>query len=58
MATDAAASIFNLPDYCVESVSVLADGQRQIIVETDQPPGCTTCGVVAARRKERRSADP
>lgn len=30
------------------------DGSRRVIVETDQPPGCPTCGVVTSRRKERR----
>ena len=54
VAFDAATSIFNLPDYRVISATVLADGRRQIIVETDQPPGCPSCGVVATRRKERR----
>ena len=54
VAFDAATSIFNLPDYRVLSVTVLEDGRRQIIVETDQPPGCPSCGVVATRRKERR----
>ena len=53
-AADAATSIFNLPDYRVISATVLEDGRRQVIVETDQPPGCPTCGVVATRRKERR----
>jgi transposase len=53
-AADAATSIFNLPDYRVISATVLTDGRRQIIVETDQSPGCPTCGVVATRRKERR----
>ena len=53
-APDAATSIFNLPDYRVISASVLGDGRRRVIVETDQPPGCPTCGVVASRRKERR----
>jgi transposase len=53
-APDAATSIFNLPDYRVISASVLADGSRRVIVETDQPPGCPSCGVVATRRKERR----
>jgi transposase len=53
-AADAATSIFNLPDYRVISTSVLADGRRQVIVETDQPPGCPSCGVVSSRRKERR----
>ena len=54
MASDAATSIFNLPDYRVISATVLDDGRRRVIVETDQPPGCPTCGVVATRRKERR----
>jgi transposase len=54
VAPDAATSIFNLPDYRVISASVLADGRRRVIVETDQPPGRPTCGVVASRRKERR----
>ena len=54
VAFDAATSIFNLPDYRVISATVLADGRRQIIIETDQPPGCPSCGVVATRRKERR----
>ncbi|WP_364748855.1 ISL3 family transposase [Arthrobacter sp. LAR12-1-1.1] len=54
VAFDAATSIFNLPDYRVISATALADGRRQIIVETDQPPGCPSCGVVATRRKERR----
>lgn len=53
-APDAATSIFNLPDYRLTSATVLADGTRRVIVETDQPPGCPTCGVVATRRKERR----
>jgi hypothetical protein len=52
VAFDAATSIFNLPDYRVISATMLADGWRQIIVETDQPPGCPSCGVVASRRKE------
>ncbi|WP_227878815.1 transposase family protein [Arthrobacter dokdonensis] len=54
MDSDAATSIFNLPDYRVISATVLDDGSRRIIIETDQPPGCPTCGVVATRRKERR----
>jgi hypothetical protein len=47
-------SIFNLPDYRVISATVWEDNRCQIIVETDQPPGCPSCGVVATRRKERR----
>ncbi|BCW73495.1 hypothetical protein [Arthrobacter sp. NicSoilB8] len=39
-AADAATSIFNLPDYRVISATVLENGRRQVIVETDQPPGC------------------
>ena len=35
VAPEAATSIFNLPDYRVISVRVLADGRRQGIVETD-----------------------
>ncbi|TAP38043.1 ISL3 family transposase [Arthrobacter sp. S39] len=54
VASDAATSIFNLPDYRVISATVLDDGSRRIMIETDQPPGCPTCGVVATRRKERR----
>ncbi|BCW72563.1 hypothetical protein [Arthrobacter sp. NicSoilB8] len=53
-ASDAATSIFNLPEYRVISATVLDDGRRRVIVETDQPPGCPSCGVVATRRKERR----
>lgn len=54
VASDAATSIFNLPDYRVISATVLDDGRREVIVETDQPPGCPCCGVVASRREERR----
>ncbi|UYY80399.1 transposase [Arthrobacter sp. YA7-1] len=54
VAADAATSIFNLPGYRVISTSLSPDGGRRVIVETDQPPGCPTCGVVASRRKERR----
>jgi hypothetical protein len=50
----AAAVIFNLPDYRVTSTTVSADGRRQVIVETDQPPECPNGGVVSSRRKERR----
>ncbi|MGM7777032.1 ISL3 family transposase [Arthrobacter sp. KNU-44] len=54
VAAEAATNIFNLPDYRVISTGVSPDGGRRVIVETDQPPGCPTCGVVASRRKERR----
>ena len=33
-----AAILFNLPDYHVISTAVIAD-RRQVIVETNQPPG-------------------
>ncbi|WP_426996755.1 ISL3 family transposase [Pseudarthrobacter sp. N5] len=53
-AADAATILFNLPDYRVISTTVAAGGRRQVIVETDRPPGCPSCGVIATRRKERR----
>ncbi|MFJ6314437.1 ISL3 family transposase [Pseudarthrobacter oxydans] len=53
VAADAATILFNLPDYRVISTAVIA-GRRQVIIETDQLPGCPTCGVIASRRKERR----
>ncbi|MDQ0240159.1 MULTISPECIES: ISL3 family transposase [Arthrobacter] len=54
VAADAATILFNLPDYRVISTSLSPGGGRRVIVETEQPPGCPTCGVVASRRKERR----
>ncbi|WAP50555.1 transposase family protein [Arthrobacter sp. ATA002] len=54
VAADAATALFNLPDFGVMSTRVGADGTRTVIVETDQPPGCPTCGVIAVRVKERR----
>ncbi len=54
MAADAATTLFNLPDYRVISTTSTADGCRQVMVESEQPPGCPSCGVVASRRKERR----
>ena len=54
MAVDAATTLFNLPDYRVISTTITTDGCRQVIVESEQPPGCPSCGVVATRRKERR----
>jgi hypothetical protein len=42
--------LFYLPDYQVQS----ALPARQGIVETDQPSGCPSCGVMSSIRKERR----
>lgn len=53
VAADAATILFNLPDYRVISTTVTA-GRRQVIVETDELPGCPSCGVIASRRKECR----
>ena len=53
VAADAATILFNLPDYRVISTTITA-GRRQVIVETDELPGCPSCGVIASRRKERR----
>ncbi|WP_457972298.1 transposase family protein [Arthrobacter sp. D1-17] len=53
VAADAANILFNLPDYRVISTTVTA-GRRQVIIETDQLPGCPSCGVIASRGKERR----
>ena len=53
VAADAATILFNLPDYRVVSTTDAA-GRRQVIVETSQPPGCPSCGVISSRRKERR----
>lgn len=53
VAADAATILFNLPDYHVISTTDAA-GCRQVIVETNQPPGCPSCGVISSRRKERR----
>lgn len=50
---DPATILFNLPDYRVIATTLTPRG-RQVIVETDQPPGCPSCGVIAVRRKERR----
>ncbi len=53
IAADAATIFFNLPDYRVISSAVIA-GRRQVNIETDQLPGCPSCGVIASRWKERR----
>jgi hypothetical protein len=53
VAADAGTIVFNLPGYRVISTSVIA-GVRQVIIETDQPPGCPSFGVIASGRKERR----
>jgi len=52
---DAASTIFNLPAYRVIDALDLPDGGRRIVVESTDPPGCTTCGVVAVRVHSRRS---
>ena len=54
VATDAAASIFNLPDYCVVSVSVLAEGQRQIMSKSTSPRAARR--VVSLRHGGRNGA--
>ena len=54
VAVDAATVLFNLPDFRVISVAVRAFGQRRVLISTDLPPGCPTCGVISSRRKERR----
>ncbi|MFC8304625.1 transposase family protein [Specibacter sp. NPDC057265] len=54
LVVDAATTLFNLPDYHVISTTVTDDGYRQVLVESEQPPGSPSCGVVATRRKERR----
>jgi len=53
VAADAATILFNLPDYRVISTTITS-GRRQVIVESDELPGCPSCGVIASRRKERR----
>lgn len=53
VAADASTILFNLPDYHVISTSVTA-GRRQVIIESDHPPGCPSCGDIAFRWKERR----
>jgi hypothetical protein len=44
VAADAATVIFNLSDYRVISTSVTVGGRREVIVETDQLPGCPPAG--------------
>lgn len=51
---DAASLIFNLPDYRVITAIDLPDGRRRIEVESLEPAGCPSCGVVAARAHSRR----
>ena len=53
-APDAATSISNLADYSVISAGTDTNGRRQIVIETDLPPGRPNCGVISSRRKERR----
>jgi transposase len=51
---DAASTIFNLPAYRVIDAVDLVDGTRRVVVESTDPPGCTTCGVIATRVHSRR----
>ena len=50
VAADAATILFNLPDYRLISTAEIS-GRGQVIVETDQLPGCPSCGVITSRRK-------
>lgn len=52
-ASDAATTIFKLPDYRVISAGTNTNGRRHIVIETDFPPGCP-CDVLSSRRKDRR----
>lgn len=52
--SDAATIIFNLPDYRVIGVDVLAFGQRRIRVESVLEAGCRGCGTISHRRHSRR----
>lgn len=51
---DAASTIFNLPAYRVIDAVDLPEGMRRVVVESADPPGCTTCGVIATRVHSRR----
>ncbi len=51
---DAASTIFNLPAYRVIDAVDLPEGVRRVVVESMDPPGCTTCGVIATRVHSRR----
>lgn len=51
---DAATAIFNLPDYGVRGVEILAFGQRRVSVETTAEVGCPCCGVISTRVHSRR----
>lgn len=50
---DPATVIFNLAEYHVISTRVLADGRRQVMVETDPPPGVPE---LRCRRNEAEGA--
>lgn len=51
---DAATAIFNLPDYGVTGVEILAFGQRRVSVEATAEAGCPCCGVISTRVHSRR----
>ena len=51
---DAASTIFNLPDFRVIDAIDLPGGVRRVLVESQAPPGCPACGVVAERVHARR----
>ena len=52
---DAASTIFNLPDYRVTDAIDLPDGGRRVVIESIEPPGCPSCGVLATKVHSRRS---
>jgi len=46
---DAAATVFNQPDYRVVDAVDLPAGGRRVRVEATSRPGCPVCGVLATR---------
>lgn len=55
---DAASTVFNRPGYRVIEATDLPEGGRSVTVESNDPPGCTTFGVIAARVHSRRLQRP
>lgn len=41
--SEVATAVFNVPDDRVISGSLPTDGRGQVIVETDESPGCRSC---------------